>query len=294
MKNYYKKVEYKDKCYKVVKDMNDNVFVIDDALDLPEKMFYKHTATGYIYFSNGKSAILLHHILKPYNGTSVDHINQIKTDNREVNLRYATQAEQNKNQPKRKRNVKLPEGCGIEPQNIPTFIWYIRGNGNHGDRWMIEIKNKYNWKTSSSKEYSTKLKFELAKRHLRELIEHQPELFEGHCINGDLNERADELKREYIEILRLAGYDYEDRTKSLCLSEDRAGLTERELSILHQDVDTTKEKYLPSDMNDIVLPKYCQYIRANDKKGNGFCVGRNHPKQNGKDWSTSRSKRVST
>ena len=63
---------------------------------------------------------------------------------------------------------------------------------------------------------------------------------------------------------------------------------------MHRDIDTTKAKNSPNTINDIVLPKYCQYIRENDKRGDGFCVGRNHPKQNGKDWSTSRSKYVTT
>ena len=295
MKNYYKKVQYQNQWYKVVQDTNENVFVIDDALELPENRFYKNNSTGYIYFSNGKSAILLHHLVKSYNGTSVDHINQIKTDNRKVNLRYATQTQQNKNQMKRKRNVKLPEGCGINPNDIPTFIWYIKDNGNHGDRWMVEIKDKYNWKTTSSKEYSTKLKFELAKKHLRELIKKQPELFDGHCINGELNQEGCKLKLEYIEILRLAGYNYEDRVKSLCLYEDIIGLTEKEVVILHQDVDTTKNKNLPSNMSDIVIPKYCYYISATKAKGDGFCCTKLHPKQkeSGKDWTTTKSKKVS-
>ena len=42
--------------------------------------------------------------------------------------------------------------------------WYIyENNPNKG---KIEIKNKYYWKTTSSKKISTKCKFELAKKHL--------------------------------------------------------------------------------------------------------------------------------
>jgi hypothetical protein len=292
MKNDYSTVEYEGKKYIVAVTNQNEPYVFDDQVikKLPDKMFYKNKTTGYIYYGN----VLLHHIVKPYSGTSVDHLNQIKTDNREVNLRYATQSQQNKNQMKRKRNVKLPEGCGINPDNIPTFIWYIKDNCSHGDRWMVEIKDKYNWKTTSSKEYSTKLKFELAKKHLRELTQKQPELFVGHCINGELNEKAEKLKKEYIEILRLSGYEYDDKIKSFCINEDTTGLTENEVVILYRDIDTTKAKNSPNTINDIVLPKYCQYIRANDKRGDGFCIGRNHPKQNGKDWSTSRSKRVTT
>lgn len=42
---------------------------------------------------------------------------------------------------------------------------------------MVEIKDVYNWKTTSTKDLSTKCKFELAKKHLRNLIITQPELF---------------------------------------------------------------------------------------------------------------------
>lgn len=296
MKNTYKVIEYDGANYIVAVTKNNEPFVFDESYltRMPDKPFYKNKNNGYIYFPLYDSKALLHHIIRPYNGVSVDHINQIKTDNREANLRHASQTEQNKNQMKKKRNVQLPDDCGIDSQDIPTFIWYIKGNGNHGDRWMVEIKEKYSWKTTSSKEYTTKLKFELAKKHLRQLIQTQPEIFRGHCINGELNDEADRLKKEYIEILRLAGYEYVDKMKSMCLVEDVCGLTQREIDILHQENDITKEKAIPEDLPDITVPKYCYYIPANDKKGNGFCVGKIHPKLNGKCWTTSRSKKIST
>lgn len=296
MKNDYNTVEFNGKKYVVGVTRENEAYVIDDHTirKTPDKMFYKNRVTGYMYYSNQQGNVFLHHIVRPYNGVSVDHINQIKTDNREANLRSASQTEQNKNQMKKKRNVQLPEDCGIDPQDIPTFIWYIKGNGNHGDRWMVEIKEKYSWKTTSSKEYTTKLKFELAKKHLRQLIQTQPDLFRGHCINGELNEQADRLKKEYIEILRLAGYEYVDKMKSMCIREDVHGLTQKEIDILHQENDTTKAKAVPEDLPNITVPKYCYYIPANEKKGNGFCVGKIHPKLDGKSWTTSRSKKVST
>lgn len=292
MKNKYATVVYNNKKYIVAVTSKNVPFVIDDVTfkKLPNTTFY--ISNTYVCTKVDKH-VFLHHFVKPYDGITVDHINQIKMDNREANLRYANQGEQNKNQSKRKRNVVLPKECGIEPQDIPTFIWYIKAGDHHGDRWMVEIKNKYTWKTTSSKDLSTKLKFELAKKHLRELIVQQPELFEGHCINGVLNEEGQKLKEEYINILNLAGYEFLDEDKKDYLKEDVTNLSEKEVVLLHATEDITKLKQQPQN-EKYDLPKYCYYISENDVKGDGFCVGRLHPKQNGKDWTTTRSKRVQT
>ena len=292
MKNDYQKVRYNNIEYIVAVTKSNDVFVIDETTfrRLPDKLFYK--TNTYIYTRLAKPT-LLHHLVKPYDGVTVDHINQIKMDNRSANLRYATQAEQNQNQSKRKRNVELPEDCHIDPRDIPTFIWYIKDDGHHGDRWMVEIKGKYSWKTTSSKEFSTKFKFELAKKHLRDLIATQPDLLQGHCINGELSFEGEQLKKEYIYILELAGYDYENKVQVHYLDEELTGLTESEIVLLQNADDTTKQNKLPKDFTN-KLPKYCYYTPENNVKGDGFCVGRLHPKQGGKDWTTTRSKKIST
>lgn len=44
------------------------------------------------------------------------------------------------------------------------------------------------------------------------------------------------------------------------------------------------------------IPKYCYYVPATKTRGDGFCCGRQHPKQKelNTDWSTTKSKSVST
>ena len=119
----------------------------------------------YLYIIYGNK-ILFHYLITKHvfdGKLYVDHINRITTDNRKANLRLITQSDQNKNQSKRKRNVELPENCDINPKEIPTFIWYIRPNGLHSDRWCVEIKNKYIWKTTSKRNLTTREKLELAK-----------------------------------------------------------------------------------------------------------------------------------
>jgi hypothetical protein len=210
MKNNYTIVEYNNVKYVVAETNRKIPFVFDyEYLDILPKVRYYYCGNNYLYYTENYKKKLLHHFIlgyKGYKGLSIDHINRITTDNRKCNLRYADQATQNKNQSKRKRNVKLPEHCDINPDDIPTFIWYIRENGLHGDRWAVEIKGKYFWKTTSSKTLSTIDKFELAKEHLRILIETQPEILKEHSLNGKLSDEGDKLKYEYNEIIKLAGY----------------------------------------------------------------------------------------
>ena len=291
MKNNYTIVSYNDQEYVVATTSTSEPFVFDKhKLDTLPNVKYFLSSVGYIC-CRIEYNISLHHLIKHYTGVSVDHINQIKTDNREANLRYASQNVQNKNQGKRKRNVVLPEDCSVKAGDIPTFIWYIKENGSHGDRWMVEIKEKYSWKTTSTKELSTKCKFELAKKHLRNLIVSSPKLFEGHCMNGELSDNGKILEKEYIEILQRAGFIYQKKPYKDYLIEDLTGLTDTEVKLIQDEKDYVHNN-LPENV-DFDLPKYCYYVPANDAKGDGFTCGRLHPKHS-KDWTTTRKRAIST
>ena len=86
------------------------------------------------------------------------------------------------NYKKKKRTVKLPEGCNIEPNELPTYIWYLKENGSHGSRFSVEVGN-IKWKTTSSKKVSLRYKLEEAKKFLRELKKTNSDLFNKSSFN---------------------------------------------------------------------------------------------------------------
>ncbi len=171
------------------------------------------SSVGYIvsYYptENGIKQLLLHNFVMnrltfPGKGAteSVDHINRNPLDNRKENLRVISQSEQNINQGKKPRNiVKLPEDCGITPDDIPRHIWYIKPNGAHGDRFAIEFKTEnLVWKSSSSKKLTVSQKLESTKQKLQELYIQYPYL------NPETNtivNLAEELTQSFQEIMGL-------------------------------------------------------------------------------------------
>jgi hypothetical protein len=168
----------------------DVQFVFDrEDFEKVEKRPWHVSSGKYIgstfYLDGGvKLELYLHNLVmnrNAFNGKgqkeTVDHINRNSLDNRKENLRIVSQSQQNMNQTKKKRNVILPEGCGVNPEEIPTHIWYVRAQGHHGDRFAIEFKTEgVCWKTTSSKALSTREKLDLATLKVAELYLQFPQL----------------------------------------------------------------------------------------------------------------------
>ena len=190
----YKDIVYNNKNYVIgiissINGIIKFVFDKDDEEKVKGKSWHI-TSAGYIssYYSNNqtniKGQLLLHRLILdvpyfPGKGAeeTVDHINRNPLDNRKENLRILNQTNQNINQKQKKRDVELPEGCGILPDEIPKHVWYVRANGLHGERFAIEFKTEnILWKTTSSKKVSIHEKLNQAKQKLVELYTQHPYL----------------------------------------------------------------------------------------------------------------------
>lgn len=138
------------------------------------------------------------------------HINRLGLDNREDNIIYDTHDKAvNKTLKKKERTVTLPKGSGIDRDDIPTYVWYMKPTDTHGDRFMVKIDDIM-WKTTSSTSVTLREKLDDAKEFLRGLKQDRPELFQEYSMNGDFTQRAKDLLRSYVKICRLAGYDISD------------------------------------------------------------------------------------
>lgn len=139
------------------------------------------------------------------------HINRVGLDNRRENLIYDTpDKDVNKNIKKKKRTITLPKNSGIKPEEIPTFVWFMKPDPTHGERFVVEIAG-INYKTTSSRNISLKEKLEEAKQFLRQLKKENPDLFLDYSMNGDYNSYGIELLDSFYDIIYKAGFDNIER-----------------------------------------------------------------------------------
>lgn len=192
--------------FKIIKKMNKN---------------WKCNNLGFISYSydfNGiKKDVYLHEIvmliknkdegLKNLN-KSILHINRVGLDNRRENLIYDIAGkESNKNCKKKSRTTELPKASGIDPNEIPTYIWYMRGDNTHGERFTVKIGD-ISWITTSSQDLSLRYKLEEAKMFLRNILKIRSDLYQEYCMNGDYTEEGKELLKSFYKLIHLVGFNH--------------------------------------------------------------------------------------
>jgi len=261
--------------------------------------------TTHISSDNEKDKIIKLHkliVMKqyPYDKNPIFHLNKMRIDNREENLKIV--ANNNINTKKKKRYLKLPENSDITPDEIPSYVWYSKAEGTHGDRFVIRIQDII-WKSSSSKKVSLRFKLEETKNYIRLLKKEQPQLFENLSMNGDYDKIGEELLNSFYEIIYKAGFNHIKRIptphntddflhyKPLTISIEKLLFSK---NIINKNIHDEKEiiKILPHDkyFKNIKLPDYVYYRPESDNRSDHFII-RNHPKYTGV-WTSSTSKKI--
>lgn len=174
---------------------NDNGFIV-----------CSHTDNGITKDVNMHEVVMLLHGKKSNN--KILHINRIGLDNRLENLMYDDKNKLiQKNIKKKKRTVNLPPNCGIDIDDIPTYIWYMAPNESHGPRFVVKIGD-VTWTSTSAKDVPLVDKLEDAKRHLKKIIESRDDLYREYSMNGDYNDEGKRLLNSYYTLVKYAGYKY--------------------------------------------------------------------------------------
>ena len=180
-------------------------------------------------------------VLKLYNENDekpILHINKLGIDNRKCNLAYDTCDKPiTKNLKKKSRTITLPKYAGINPEDIPSYVWYLKEDDTHGERFMVDFGD-IKWKSTGSKKVSLKYKLEETKKYLRFLKDKMGSDFDAFSMNGDLNSEGRSLLSSYLKISNDAGFTdiKSNLTRSentdQYLKEDHKGLSSDEITLL--------------------------------------------------------------
>jgi hypothetical protein len=285
--------------------INERVFNVVRKFDL----LWNISDKGVVYctqqIGDDVKSVNLHDIVKKiYEGDRyikkpIVHINRIGLDNRYENLIYDTPDKDiNKNLKKKSRTIQLPKDSGINVENIPTYVWYLKSDDSHGDRFSVDIGDVL-WKSTSSTLVSLKYKLEETKKYLRYLKKDRSDLFEDFSMNGDYNKEGLENLKSFYDIVIPLGYKLKpinkNSTTTQLLQEDLNGLTNFEVYLLKnfnpsQTTDSCVRKRSCDYTNFIIdkLPQYCKYSIGDNNCGEYFYID-NHPDYDGV-WKSSDDK----
>jgi len=312
--DYQNQEFYNDLVNKSWHYMSDGGYISNSTYgeDESRKQLYLHNfVMGKLTF-NGKGQ---HH--------SIDHINRIGRDNRKVNLRELTQSHQNINQSKRERVTELPDGCGIDPNDIPKNIYYKPPSGAHGDLFYIEIRTpeivkilcpqnnsdedlvapRFRWFGTKSKTLDLRVKLQHAINKLQELKTAYPQIAD---FIGELDNTVErnQLAQSFNEILELTTYPQEIKNENkiqLITPHNPIPITEVQAQLSQEISEKTirgLKSHLPEGcgVTPQMIPKFCYYKPESETRGDKFIIER-HPmliSEGKRQWTTTESKKFTT
>jgi hypothetical protein len=288
--------KFKDQLFPVIIDKN--IYKIVNKLD--KKWYVNDRGCIYYIDKTKESNIYLHELIKIIDSSlnktvledkAIIHLNRIPFDNRIENLSYDTiDKKHKKNLKKKKRTATLPKSSGIKISDLPTFMWYIKNNDSHGDRFFISVDD-IRWKSTSSKKISLRYKLEESKKYLRDLRETRPDIFTSYSMNGDFTEIGNILLKEYFIIAKNGGFNdlrmftmNKNTDKFLC--ENTEGLCTFEKTLLEKfdvggpapNIKSEFDMYKKDNIDIYVekIPEFCYYAEGT-KYGNDYFYIKNHP-----------------
>ena len=266
---------------------------------------WKTNAKGVIASNIDGACIYVHEVVMTYKYGKIKtyhpivHLNRVGIDNRRKNLLFDTNDKYcNKNIEKKKRTLTLPANSGIDPDEIPTYIWYNKEDTTHGDRFVVKIGD-HEWKSTSSKAVSLKYKLEEAKEYLRQLKDSDSSLFEDHCMNGEFTKKGKTRFIEYNEISRMAGYDLPSITDFDKITDSylaRSNVPDTDVAHLIYSTNLLKGntgrligdlRRSPPELaaRNITLPRNTYYVGESSRMGGYFVY-----EKDTKKWTTTSSK----
>jgi hypothetical protein len=289
-------LKFKDQSFPVIIDKD--IYKVVAKLD--KKWYVNDRGCIYSIDKTKDSNLYLHELIKlidkninkiALEDKAIIHLNRIPFDNRLVNISYDTiDKKHKKNLKKKKRTATLPRSSGIKMSDLPTFMWYIKNNDSHGDRFFISVDD-IRWKSTSSKRISLRYKLEESKKYLRNLQDTRPDIFTSYSMNGDFTEIGNILLKEYFIIAKKGGFDdlrmfSMDKNTDKFLCENTDGLCTFEKTLLEKfnvddqgmNIKSEFEKYRIDNIDKYVkkMPKYCYYMEGT-KYGNDYFYIKNHP-----------------
>ena len=310
--DYVSDIQYKDFITKSWHYMSDGGYISNSTCDelFERKQLYLHNYAMNKLTFNGKGQ---HH--------TIDHINRNGRDNRIINLREISQSHQNLNQSKREREVILPEGCDIDPNDIPKNIYYKKASGVHGDQFYIEIRTpeivqilcpsnineqndlivpRFRWFGTKSKTIDLRVKLQHAINKLEELRKLHPSIADLIYTVENVDEK-NELVKSFNEILDLTTYPKEiiEQNKGQLFEQYNPAPITHVQEQLAQEIQKKTIRGLKSHLPEgcgitpEMIPKYCYYKPASETRGDKFIIER-HPKLEKRQWTTTESKKVTT
>lgn len=300
--------------YHVVNETNNNEeFYVIDWKDLENPIVYDvkmdNSVKDYNWYNSGGCAtvkvnnttILMHRMIMLIETDqidpdkyTVDHINEVKSDNRLKNLRFASQSEQNSN--RCTRSDKKPPLDELKEMGVEEYPRHVRWDKGE-KKFIIEkhpalIKQVAEGKIKKATMSGTKsARFTVVQKYqdILSKLKELDELLE----TEDFKTLKKEHKTNYIEIVN-AIRKYEDKPEEII----------PEPPVLHEDIAPIAKTNagrktavkLPEDCGVTVdmIPKYVWYRAATEKRGDAFIIDRHPNMVLKKTWMTTASRGKTT